>query len=118
MTKPYAVFIGHQENVAGKSPVALYNIIGGPKNGFTVSAKTLKEEGIEIPRGGDSERKELRKYLDEKISGWHKMSSLELDRQVRRRWKAGEFKKLITAVLADSGKAVKVGGGYYSYVEY
>lgn len=118
MTKPHAIFIGCQEDVGGKPSVPLYNIVGGPKNGFTVSAGTLKEEGIEIPRGGNSERKELKEYLAEKIPGWQKMSSLELDRQVRRRWKAGEFKKLVTATRDDSDKAVKVGSGYYSYVEF
>ena len=63
-------------------------------------------------------KKELREYLAEKTPGWQKMSSLELDKEVRQRWKAGEFKKLVTATMDDSGKAVKVGSGYYSYVEF
>ncbi len=61
-------------------------------------------------------KQELRTYLNNKIPGWQKLSSLELDRQVRRRWKAGKFKKLVTAVRDD--KAVKVGSGYYSYIEF
>ncbi len=47
--KPYAVFIGYQENIKGKPPEPLYNIIGGPKNKSTVSAKTLSKEGIKVP---------------------------------------------------------------------
>ncbi len=109
MTKPYAIFIGYQEDIAGKPPVPLYNIIGGPKNKSTVSANTLKKEGIAM-------REDLRAYLDREIPGWQKLSPLELDRQVRQRWKAGEFKKLVTAVR--DGKAVKVGSGYYSYIEF
>ena len=48
--EPYAIFIGMQENVKGKPPVPLYNIVGGPKNGFTVSAQTLRKEGIKVPK--------------------------------------------------------------------
>ena len=48
--KPYAVFIGHQENIKGKPPEPLYNIIGGPKNRSTVSADTLRKEGIKVPK--------------------------------------------------------------------
>ncbi len=59
-------------------------------------------------------KEDLRAYLDREIPGWQKLSSLELDVQVRRRWKAGKFKKLVTAVRDD--KAVKVGSGYYSYI--
>ena len=110
MTKPYAIFKGWQDDIKGRPPMALYNIVGGPRHGSTVSARTLKEEGIVV-------REDLRAYLNREVPGWQKMSSLELDVRMRRRWKAGEFKKLVTAVMADSGKAVKVGSGYYSYIE-
>ncbi len=47
-TEPYAVFIGRQEDVDGRPPLALYNIIGGPKDGATVTLRIIKEEGIKI----------------------------------------------------------------------
>ncbi len=48
--KPYAVFIGRQEDVDGRPPLALYNIIGGPSHGATVPLRILKEKGIKILR--------------------------------------------------------------------
>jgi len=50
MTEPYAVFIGRLDDVDGRPPLAQYNIIGGPRNGHTVSLRTLKKEGIKILR--------------------------------------------------------------------
>jgi len=44
-----AKFIGLQDNLSGKPPIHLYNIIGGKLHGSTVSAKTLKAQGIEVP---------------------------------------------------------------------
>ena len=43
-SKPTAKFVGHQE---GLGP--LYDIKGGPSDGSTVSAETLKKMGIDIP---------------------------------------------------------------------
>lgn len=48
---PYAEFIGLQEDIKGKLPIPLYNIIGGPKHGTTVSKQTLIKLGIEIVKG-------------------------------------------------------------------
>ena len=109
MTEPYAIFKGWQDDIPGRPPAALYNIINGPRNGHTVSANTLQKEGIPM-------REDLRAYLDREIPEWQKMSSLELDAQVRQRWKVGGFKKLVTATRDD--KAVKIGSGYYSYIEF
>lgn len=46
--KPTAEFIGYQEAIKGE-PFALYNITGGKFDKSTVSAKTLKKEGIKVP---------------------------------------------------------------------
>lgn len=46
--KPTARFYDWQPRLHGK-PVAMYNILGGPSHGSTVSAKRLKELGIKIP---------------------------------------------------------------------
>lgn len=48
--KPTAIFIGYQENVPGKPPLALYNVEGGKLHKGTVTAETLKANGIEIPK--------------------------------------------------------------------
>ena len=46
LTKPYAVFIGNQETPEGSIP--LFNIIGGKRDGSTVTLKTLQELKIEV----------------------------------------------------------------------
>jgi uncharacterized radical SAM superfamily protein len=47
---PRAEFLGWQERAGEKPPVALYNIIGGERHGSTVTAETLKELGIAVPK--------------------------------------------------------------------
>lgn len=44
-----AIFIGWQLNSAGQKVFPLFNIIGGERNGSTVTDKTLISLGIEIP---------------------------------------------------------------------
>jgi len=61
-------------------------------------------------------RKELRIYLDCKVPGWQEMSCWELHKCLTALWKAGKFKRLVTAVFDDSRKAVRVGDGFFSYV--
>lgn len=48
-TIPYAEFIGKQDDFKGGT-LAYYNIVGGPKNGATVTARILRELGIEVPK--------------------------------------------------------------------
>lgn len=43
-----AKFIGYQEDAKG-GQAALYNVVGGELNNSTVTAKTLTENGIEVP---------------------------------------------------------------------
>ncbi len=46
---PYAEFVGMQEDVGDRPAIPIYNIIGGPKHGSTVSKQTLIKLDIEIP---------------------------------------------------------------------
>lgn len=46
---PVAEFLGMQEDLPGRPLVPMYNIIGGKLHGSTVSATTLRSEGIKVP---------------------------------------------------------------------
>ncbi len=50
---PAARFLGMQEDLPGRPLIAMYNIIGGKRHGSTVTARTLRLEGIEVPDPGN-----------------------------------------------------------------
>jgi len=51
---PDALFIGFQENVPGKKPFALFNVINKRSKIYrsTVSAETLKDNHLKVPNIG------------------------------------------------------------------
>lgn len=52
-SSPAARFLGWQEDLPGRPLIAMYNIIGGKRHGSTVTARTLRLEGIEVPDPGN-----------------------------------------------------------------
>jgi len=45
-------FIGWQTGIEGEPLFPLFNVVGGPYDGSTVSDKTLKSWGVEVPDFG------------------------------------------------------------------
>jgi len=70
--KPYAVFIGKQEDINGKRH-SLFNLIGGDNDGSTVSYKTLQAAKIPIVRTI------IYRFIRKSFMTWQTIKTIQLD---------------------------------------
>jgi len=106
--KPTATFRGWQETAEGDH-IALYNIEGGKLDKSTVTLKTLKKEGIEVPETPEKPKIELKPPIeepapelkvspeDQKLIGKFREAADKLTSQIKEKREPAISKQALTA---------------------